>query len=467
MLSRRSLLAAPLLQAQRRRPNIVFVLVDDLRWDELGCTGHPFAQTPNVDRLAREGALFRNAFATTPLCSPSRATFLTGLYPRANGIVDNTDRSAASHKLVTWPRLLRDTGYETAFIGKWHMGNDDSPRPGFDHWVSFPGQGESTDPPINENGTTTKLRGYITDILTQKAVDVIRRPRSKPLCLYLAHKAIHPNIQQAADGSVTSFGRADEFIVADRHKSLYKDAKLPRRGNYARPPKGKPALERSLPSVRPLGPDTATDDATILNRMRMTKAIDEGVGRMVEALRESGQLDDTLFVFTSDHGYFYGEHGLNPERRLAYEETIRIPLVVRYPRRIRPGTVVDKMVASIDIAPTMLELGGARAGARAAWNALAGRSLVPLIEGRGGAWRDALLFEYHSDRVFPRIKDMGYRAIRTERFKYIHYLELPAADELYDLRADPFELNNIVGSCQELGSLKAALAELIRQTEPG
>ncbi|MBM3739357.1 MAG: DUF4976 domain-containing protein [Acidobacteria bacterium] len=431
MITRRALLSAPLAAAQARRPNIVLVLVDDLRFDELGCTGHPFAQTPNADRLAREGANFRNAFAVTPLCSPSRATFLTGQYPHRHGIIDNTDRRAASHQLITWPRLLRDSGYETAFIGKWHMGNDDSARPGFDHWVSFPGQGESTDPLINDNGKTSRVRGYITDVLTERAVDVIRRPHTKPFCVYLAHKAIHPNIQQAADGSINSFGTADEFITADRHKALYAGAKLPRRGNYAKVPENKPALQQKLDGVAPLGVPVGTDDATILNRMRMTKAIDEGLGAILRALEETGRLDDTMVVFTSDHGYFYGEHCLGPERRLAYEETIRIPLLIRYPARFKAGAAPKEMVASIDIAPTMLELAGVAAPP------LPGQSLLRRVR------REELLLEYFSDTVFPRIRKMGYQAVRTERWKYIHYKDLAGAGELYDLAADPFELNNL------------------------
>ena len=184
-------------QAERRRPNIVFVLVDDLRWDELGCMGHPYVQTPHVDRLAKEGALFRNAFTVAPLCSPSRGAFLTGRYPHANGIVDNTNRSRQSHQLVTFPRLLHEAGYKTAFFGKWHMGNDDSPRPGFDEWLCLKGQGEAIDPPLNSNGESKVVRGYVTDVLTDRSVEFIRQCGDKPFCLYLAQKALHPESSSA------------------------------------------------------------------------------------------------------------------------------------------------------------------------------------------------------------------------------------------------------------------------------
>ncbi|MDX1983523.1 MAG: sulfatase [Bryobacteraceae bacterium] len=459
-LTRRRLLSAPLFAAAGSPPNIVFVLVDDLRWDELGCTGHPFAQTPHADRLAREGALFRNAFATTPLCSPSRACFLTGQYAHKNGITDNVDRSARSHQLITWPRLLRDTGYETAYLGKWHMGNDDSPRPGFDHWISFPGQGESTDPVLNVNGKVEKSRGYVTDVLTERAVDLLGRRRSKPFCLYLAHKAIHPNVVQRNDGSVQGdINGADAFVTAARHKSLYAGKTPPRRGNYQRTPEGKPALQRTLAGVPPLSAATATGDATILNRMRMTKAIDEGLGEMMAALERAGSLDDTVVIFTSDHGYFYGEHCLGPERRLAYEETIRIPMLVRYPRRIRPGVKIDAFALSVDIAPTALELAGGRGGA-----GMHGRSLVPLLEGKRPRWRDSVLVEYFSDTVFPRIQKMGYQAVRTDRWKYIHYSELEGADELYDLREDPYELRNLHGDAARVSEMKARLGRLLAQT---
>jgi arylsulfatase A-like enzyme len=472
-MSRRALLQLPLAAAAASRPNILFVLVDDLRWDELHCTGHPFASTPGADRLAREGALFTNAFATTPLCSPSRASFLTGQYPHTHGIIDNTNRSARSHQLITWPRELHDAGYETAFFGKWHMGNDASPRPGFDQWMSFRGQGACIDPDLNLNGKPEKSHGYITDILTDHALEFLERPRQKPFCLYLSHKAIHPNIVQRDDGSVVGdIAGAAGFIPAERHRTLYAGRTPPHRPNYGKPPLDKPALERRIGNLPPLGPATVTTDETIRNRMRMMKSVDEGLGRMLESLEKRSQLDDTLVVLTSDHGYFYGEHGLDAERRLAYEEGIRIPLLMRYPRRIRPRSRLEQMALSIDIAPTMLELGGVRSAAP-----IQGRSLVPTLEGRKAeghkttgrktAWRDAFLIEYYSDTVFPRIRKMGYKAVRTERWKYIHYVDLQGMDELYDLREDPYEMNNLIAkpaAQAERKALQDRLRRLLRET---
>ncbi|HHK41433.1 MAG TPA: hypothetical protein ENJ50_03345, partial [Planctomycetaceae bacterium] len=205
------------------RPNFVIVLVDDLRWDELSCTGHPVVRTTHIDRLAYQGARFRNAFATTPLCSPSRASFLTGQYPHHHGIVDNTNRSRQSHRLRTFPRLLQQAGYETAFVGKWHMGNDDTPRPGFDFWAGLKGQGTSFDPVVNINGHRKKMAGHTTDALTDLALSFLRRPRQKPFCLYLSHKALHPELIQYDDGSLSDPSAA-RFLPAKRHAKLYADA---------------------------------------------------------------------------------------------------------------------------------------------------------------------------------------------------------------------------------------------------
>jgi arylsulfatase A-like enzyme len=460
LLSRRSLLGCPFAAYgafAESRPNVVFVLVDDLRWDELGCTGHPFASTPNVDRLAREGANFRNAFASTPLCSPSRAAFLTGVYSHTNGVIDNVARGALSHRLVTWPRLLHDAGYRTAFLGKWHMGNDDSPRPGFDRWVSFRGQGVYNDPVLNVDGRSVSSQGYITDVLTSYAVDFIGESRSQPFCLYVAHKAIHPNTQQRDDGSRADPSQSDApeaFIPADRHKNLYTGAVPPRRGNYLRQPQHKPALEQQLPGLPPLGPETATKDAVILARMRTMKAVDDSLGKILAALEGRRILDNTIVVFTSDHGFFYGEHCLGPERRLAYEETIRIPLLVRFPRRFRPGSTPSQFVLNLDVGPLVL--------------ALAGVTSPGPLHGRpfwATPHRDAVLIEYFSDTTFPRIRKMGYYALRTRRWKYIQYRDIKGADELYDLNNDPFELNNVIGDTRApLQQIQRRLRRLLRES---
>lgn len=440
-------------------PNIIVVLVDDLRWDELGCSGHPFVRTPHIDRIAREGARFRNAFATTPLCSPVRACLLTGQYAHRHGIVDNTNRSVQSHGLMTFPRILQDDGYRTGYVGKWHMGNDDSPRPGFSYWVSMKGQGTSSDPPINENGKRFTVEGYTTDVLNERAASFVRRRSDKPFCLYIAHKALHPELIQYDDGSISDPGAA-KFIPAPRHRGLYADAPVPRRLNVTDTPDDKPALRRKIAGLLPLGPETGTSDDTIRDRLRMLAAVDDGVGQLLEVLKQTGRLDDTVFVVTSDHGYFYGEHGLSVERRLAYEEAIRIPLLIRHPQTIEAGRLIDAMALSIDLAPTLLELAGV-----SPHDEMDGRSLLPLLKGhRPDDWRTSFLIEYYTDTVFPRVLNMGYKAVRTERFKYIHYTALEGMDELYDLKTDPYEMNNLYrdpSAQASLGKLQAELEGLL------
>ncbi len=438
------------------RPNVVVVLMDDHRWDDLGCTGHPFVKTPHIDRIAREGARFASAFVTTPLCSPSRAGFLTGQYAQRTGITDNIARNQRSHELRTFPRMLHGAGYATGFVGKWHMGTDDSPRPGFDYWVSVQGQGDYFDPRLNINGQTTAAHGYVTDIFTDHAIAFLKQNHGKPFCLWLAHKAVHPDARQNADGSVDQNSVAKNFFPAERHKRLYAGLTPPRRPNFGAP-KNKPALERAVGNLPPLSRETGTDDETILNRLRMLAAVDEGLGRLLRQLEESGQLDRTFFVFTSDEGYFYGEHGLSVERRLAYEESIRIPLLIRYPALIKAGTVVDAMVLNLDLAPTILELAGVRVPAD-----VHGRSLLPLLSGRESALHDNFLIEYFSDTVFPRVHRMGYKAVRSDRWKYIHYLEIQDADELYDLQRDPYELHNLVREPRAAVGLDRMRAELAK-----
>ena len=451
-----ALLVASATLAAAPRPNILLVVVDDLRFDDFGAAGHPFARTTHLDRVAREGAQFKNFFAVTPLCSPSRANILTGLETRHHGILDNTERSPRSHELPTFARTLQAAGYTTGFIGKWHMGNDPTPRPGFDYWVAMKGQGEVADPELFENGRLARAPGYVTDIFTQRALSFIQQRRTAPFLLMLSHKALHPNKVQRADGTSEAIGEGG-FIPAERHKTLYAGAQPARRGNYAVPPKGKPALERPIPGLAPLGPDTVTSDETIRDRLRMLAAVDEGLGQIFAELEKQGTLNQTVVLVVGDNGYFYGEHGLSQERRLAYEESIRLPLLVRYPPRVKAGTEPTAMALTTDLAPTILELAGAPA-----LPDIDGRSLVPLFSRTPADWRSSFLIEYTTDIVFPRTLKMGYDAVRTERYKFIRYRDLVGMNELYDLQQDPFELTNLVGSPAATGLRQKMEAELAR-----
>lgn len=436
-------------------PNIVVILVDDLRWDELGCTGHSFARTPNIDRISREGAKFRNAFCTNPLCSPARASLLTGLYTHHHGILDNTNRSEDSHQLKTFPRLLQQSGYQTGYVGKWHMGNDDSARPGFDYWVSMKGQGTSFDPMLNVNGIRSKHLGHTTDVLNEKADEFVRQQRDNPFCLYIAHKALHPELMQYDDGSISDPGAA-KFLPTKRHQNLYEDDAIPWRLNVLDTLSGKPALQRKVKGLPDLSRETGTSAETIRDRLRMLAAVDDGVGLLFSALTEIRQLDNTVIILLSDHGYWYGEHGLSVERRLAYEEGLRIPLLVRYPPEIKSGIVIDEFALNVDLAPTLLEFAGSTTQQQ-----MDGVSLVPLLNGEHpNDWRTSFLVEYNTDTVFPRVFNMGYRAIRSKRWKYIQFNELNDMDELYDMKNDPFEMENVIGRSDNAEALQQLQSEL-------
>lgn len=440
-----------------QQPNIVVVLVDDLRWDELGCMGHPFVRTPHIDRIAREGARFRNAFCSTPLCSPVRACLLTGLYTHNHGILDNINRSQHSHTLKTFPQDLQRAGYETAYVGKWHMGNDDTARPGFDYWVSMKGQGTSFDPVLNINGERIPQQGHTTDVLNRKVNEFVKQKRDKPFCLYIAHKALHPELTQRDDGSITDPSAA-KFMPAKRHENLYTNDAIPRRLNVMDSLEGKRALKRSVPGLQPLSQQTGTSDEVIRDRLRMLAGIDEGVGQLCDLLEQQQQLDNTVFIFTSDHGYWYGEHGLSVERRLPYEEGIRVPLLVRYPPLVKAGTLIDQFAVSVDLAPTILDLAHVKADHK-----FDGVSLVPLLKGEPLAdWRQSFLIEYNSDTVFPRLVKMGYKAVRTPRWKYIQFNELEGMDELYDVQNDPYEFKNRIDDPATQDTIKTLQAELQR-----
>lgn len=424
------------------RPNIIFVLTDDPRWDAAGCMGHPFLKTPNLDRIAREGAKFTNYFVTIPLCSPSRACILTGQYAHKHGIIDNQSRNnEKSFQLQTVASLLQRAGYETAFIGKWHMGDDPKPRPGWDHWIGMPGHGVYVDCPLNQDGKDIQPKGYLTDVLNQFAVEFIRRQHDKPYLLFVGEKAWH-----------------DPAIPAARHKDLYAGEKILRAPSVDDDLSGKPVLrDRRALMKDNEGPPS---DEKILNQLRTLQAVDESVGEMLKALEETGQLDRTVFIYSSDNGYFWGEHGLG-DKRAAYDEALRTPLLVRYPKLIEAGMVMSKLILNIDLAPTFLDLAGAPIP-----DAYQGKSWIQLFRDGSAPWRSDFLAEYFFESNHPYIP--SWQAVRTDDWKLIHYSDMKDGDELYDLRSDPYEMKNLVNdpaAKRQLDRLRQRLGELQTQTK--
>ena len=431
------------------RPNIVVIVVDDMRFDEYGAGGHSYLQTPHIDALAASGATFSNAYHTTPLCSPNRACILTGQYASRHGIIDNTSRSYASHRLHTFAQELQRAGYETAHVGKWHMGNDPTPRPGYDYWVSFAGQGVITDPELFENGKLQRVPGYVTDLFTDRAIGFATRARTRPFMLYIGHKAVHPQIVQRDDGSVDS-STNQGFVPAPRHRGRYAGKIFRRRANFgfsAQDRAGKPVLAAAIDAkhapgiTRQFSPedlDEQVSEATIQSRAEMMLAVDEGLGRLRAALEEKGLYENTLFVFMSDNGSFFGEHGLSVERRFPYEESIKSPLIISHRAAIESRRV-DAFALSIDIAPTLLEAARAEIP-----HSVQGRSLLQHALGSRERGREAFLVEYYGhENPFPWIANIDYRAVRLGRYKYIRWIREDEAHELYDLQSDPFELRNI------------------------
>ncbi len=453
--------------ADSARPNFVVIVVDDLRWDELGVAGHPYLETPNIDRLAAEGAYFTESFHAVALCSPNRASILTGQYPSQHGIIDNVARNRASHRLKTFPQVLQQEGYETGFLGKWHMGNDPTPRPGFDFWSAIPGQGRVHNPIFFEDGGQHEVEGYITDIITDRAIGFIEQERTEPFFLYIAHKAIHPNVIQLDDGS-TDGSLPGGFIPADRHAGRYSSEVFPRRANVPSSidEVGSAAMRsaiglRTLGGGNPLTATPETDETTIRGRAEMLLAVDEGLGRILETLEQAGTLDQTVIILTSDNGYFYGEHGLSVERRMPFDESIRNPLLIRYPPAVEAGRVVSDFALTVDIAPTVLELAGAPIGEH-----IQGRSLLPILRGEKANWRKSILVEFYTyENPFPWLVDMDYRLVRTKQYKYVHWIKHPP--ELYDLAADPFETHNVIdepGMASVARTLRSELGRLTLET---
>ena len=441
---------APLARQAGAEPlNVVFILTDDHRDDAMGFMGHPFLETPHMDALAKEGVHFRNAFVTTSLCSPSRASILTGLYAHRHHVVDNNHPVPAG--TVYFPQYLQQAGYETAFVGKWHMGHEgDDPKPGFDHWVSFRGQGTYLPSPngLNVNGERVPQKGYITDELTDYAVAWLEGlSDEQPFFLYLSHKAVHAN-----------------FTPAERHAGRYGDRKI------------EPPLTMALPARSAHWPAWTQNqrnswhgvDFPYHSRLDVWEyyrryletllGVDDSVGRVVDHLRQRGWLDNTIVMYMGDNGFAFGEHGLI-DKRTAYEESMRVPMMARVPG-VPGGTVVESVVANIDVGPTVLDAAGLVPP-----RGLDGQSMLPLLRQSDAPWRTELLYEYFWERNFPQTPTV--HALRGDRYKYIRYHGLWDVDELFDLQEDPAESRNLIASPEHqeiVTEMNRRLFEILEET---
>lgn len=424
----------------RKRINFVFILLDDQPYDAFSHSGrYPFLKTPNLDKLASEGVRFNNFFCTTSLCSPSRASYLTGTYAHKHGVTQNDHRVDPDWESnPPFTVALQDAGYETAMVGKIHMKLAEGKahvRPGFDYWLSFQGQGEYFNPELNENGREFTEEGYMTDILTRYAIDWLtnRRNPSKPFSLFLWHKAVH-----------------EPFIPAERYAGVYKNENLPEPpfGTARETFLGKPEWQRikafdskwkeytpveSLP-VKEWNPK----NRMYLSLLECLLAVDESTGEVINALEAIGELDNTVIIYASDNGYFMGEHTYW-DKRIAYEPSMRIPLIMRFPGIMEPGKQVEQLCMNIDIAPTILNLAGVEIP-----EYMQGKSLLPLLENNGQTeWRSSFLFEYYVDDAYP-YAGPDLLAVRTDSFKLVDAFLDKDIDELYNLTLDPGEMKNLI-----------------------
>jgi len=468
-----------------KQPNILFIMSDDHAQQAISSYGSTLVQTPNIDRLAREGALFENSFVTNSICAPSRAVLLTGKYSHLNGVRDNRDTFDGSQ--LTFPKLLQQAGYHTAIVGKWHLHTHPT---GFDYWNVLIGQGQYYNPSMIEMGDTVKYEGYATTVTTDLALKALQnRPEGKPFCLLYQHKAPHRNFMPEPqyfsaweedtiplpatfydDYKGRPAAAGADMRVADMYMGF--DMKLMPE-DYEGYPEGSGGnaafdvggswrntignlnpeqraawdsyygkVRQEFRSQRPQGRALAEwkFQRYIKDYLRSVLSVDAQIGRVLAYLDEAGLAENTIVVYTSDQGFYLGEHGWY-DKRFMYEQSLRTPLLIRYPKAIRAGSRVSPMAANLDLPPTLLDFAGAPIP-----EGMQGLSLKPLLTGKGNRkWRKAIYYHYYE---YPHgwHKVRPHYGIRTERYKLIHFYDEPGYWELYDLDKDPDELNNLYGT---------------------
>jgi arylsulfatase A-like enzyme len=449
-------------QEPREPPNILFIFTDDHAAHAVGAYGSHLAQvapTPNIDQLAREGMLFRNAFVTNSICVPSRATILTGAHSHVNGAITNAIPFDGSQP--TFPKLLREAGYQTALIGKWHLQTDPT---GFDHWeilTGFGGQGSYYNPEFASPAGPTQETGYSTDIITDKTLTWLREARdtTRPFMLMFQHKAPHiswePSLDHIDDFEEVTIPESPTLFddYSDRNSAAGTTWMTIERHMGAGPLKLEPPrtlnedqLEawsavygprnEAYRAANPQGDDLVRwrYQRYLKDYLRTIASVDEGVGRVLAYLEESGLAENTVVIYNSDQGFFLGDHGWY-DKRWMYEESLRAPLIVRWPGVVEPGSEDRHLVQNLDFAQTFLHMAGVEAPGR-----MQGRSLVPLLRGEEpGDWRDAIYYHYYESggHNVPRMY-----GVRTDRYKLIHYPET-GERELFDLAEDPYELHTV------------------------
>jgi arylsulfatase A-like enzyme len=460
-----------------RRPNILFVMTDDHPVSQLSCYGNRILHTPNMDRLATEGARFQNAFCTNSLCAPSRATALTGTYSHVNGVLGNSEARDTKPEfirtgLATWPEVLRKSGYKTAVIGKWHLA--DQPA-NFDYSFVLPGQGLYVDPEFIENGKRKQFRGYATDITTDRALGWLEAAGEGPWALVYQHKAPHR-----------------PFTPASRHQKLFNDIELPYpatfNDDYATRKLAKEAQDMRFdislgPDYKDLPANLSPEEKKrwifqrfVKDHSRATVGVDENLGRVLNYLDQKKLTEDTLIIYTTDNGFFLGEHGWY-DKRFMYEPALRLPLMIRYPRAVKENRVLPQFALNIDFGPTILDFAGA-----AIPDSMQGQSLRSLLEGRPPRnWRRSMLYTYFEDSwklagkgrealsdpsfaYFTAHRVSPHRGVRTERYKLIEYYSEGGYCELFDLAKDPNELRNVYGE-STLAQVQAELHRELRRLQ--
>lgn len=456
-------------QSKERKPmNIIYILADDHRYDAMGFMNKiPGLQTPAMDKMAAEGAHIKNAFVSTALCSPSRASILTGQFAHTHTVVDNDAPLPSS--LVFFPQYLQKEGYKTAFLGKWHMGNTgDQPQPGFNYWLSFMGQGVYYNPTFNINGKRIKQPegSYTTDLLTDYAIQWLNnQDKKKPFFLYLSHKGVHAEFEPAKRheekyANTPIVTPPSMYITATDSSKHFGTATAPATHvNFKDIPFWVRNQRHSWHGVDFMYHGAIQFDDFYRRYLGTLQAVDESVERVMAWVKEKGLENNTMIVYMGDNGFSFGEHGLI-DKRHAYEESMRVPLLVWAPGLVKPQSVVEQIIMNVDLAPTFLELAGIKKPSH-----MQGESFLSVLQGKDLPWRNRVFYEYYWEAAFPQTPTIF--AVRSDRYKYIFNYGGWDINELYDLDKDPFEMNNLIRdmSVKKQGEeLKNELFEWLKQT---